>query len=300
MAWFKRKPKVTDRQSSARQASFSYYKSGVSPDTTPSSTERRSRERIVAKPKNNRSYKGPAYAFLALIILVLGTLGSYIDTNMIRFSKTRDTEYVKSNDEYIAGIRTILNENLTNRSKLTIDTRNVAARIREVYPEFSNVDINIPLIGTSPSVRASIDEAVLVIDDGSSYNYVSIKGRVIGKMGKDASVAEGLAVIYDSSTLPINLGDSYLASEEIEFITNLRAQAASTSTEIESITLPAVPRELHVRFISFPGIYIKFYTGGDANLQFGTYRAVEKHLTEEGKKPKEYIDVRVEERAFSK
>lgn len=299
MTWFKRKSKVPDRQSAARQASFSYYKSGVSPDST-TSTERRGRERTVARPKDNRSYKGAAYAFLALVILTLGVLSSYIDTNIIRFSKTHDTEYVKSNDEYIAGIRTILNENLANRSKLTIDTRNIAARIREMYPEFSGVEINIPLIGTSPSVRATIDEAVLVIDDGTSYNYVSSKGRVVGKMEKDSSVVEGLVVIYDSSTLPISLGDSYLASEEIEFITNLRAQAAATSTDIESITLPAVPRELHVRFTSFPGIYIKFYTGGDANLQFGTYRAVVKHLSDEGKKPKEYIDVRVEERAFSK
>jgi len=80
-------------------------------------------------------------------------------------------------------------------------------------------------------------------------------------------------------------------------VRQLRAQNVS----IKAMTLPAASSELDV-YIGGTSYFVKFnlqdINDSAANIQSGTFLALKKHLAEQNKTPSQYIDVRLEGRAY--
>ncbi len=85
----------------------------------------------------------------------------------------------------------------------------------------------------------------------------------------------------------------------IQFITRLDSQLKAEKLEVQAYTLPLLANELHVR-LQGQGYYMKFNTENDSRVQVGTYLAVIEKLNSAGQAPTEYIDFRIEERAYYK
>jgi hypothetical protein len=107
----------------------------------------------------------------------------------------------------------------------------------------------------------------------------------------------GLLTIADQSELEITPGKGALPARDVAFIQQLIAQFDSKKIAVESLTLPPLARELHVKIKNQP-YYVKFNLDADMQQQAGSYFAVIEKLTGEKGIPKEYIDVRVEEKVY--
>lgn len=294
----RQRPSVVNRES---KRPFSYYKS--SEPRTPIASEqvqtRQAQKKQAPLKLSRQQLWFRLVVFIFFLITVMYTL--YIDIGSVRIVYESDNSMLQSTETYETSIQHILSASISSRSKVTINTDTVLTTFKEKHPEVLAADLSFTITGHRPILRITGDAARVVLDDGSQeYRLLNANGKVIRVVDKSQFDANSLPVVLDRSNISSEVGEAYLASEEVRFIERLIAQSAATSTSVISITLPALSRELHVRFVDSSGLYVKFYTGGDADVQFGTYRAALNELAGQGKLPTEYFDVRVEGRAFVK
>jgi hypothetical protein len=193
-----------------------------------------------------------------------------------------------------------LASSIFNRSKLTINTTKTAEQLRRQFPEFADVSITIPLLGQRPIIEVEPAVAALLLVNQKGVFVIDQAGRVL-LPARDAPSASqtGLPRVTDTVTSEDRPGATVLPADTVKFIQQLGAQFAAKKLTSQSMELPPVASELHVRFQGLP-YYVKFNLSSDVRQQVGTLFAVQNRLAAEQVTPAEYIDVRVEERAYYK
>lgn len=304
MQWRKKtkdrqRPTYTDRRGSKP---FSYYKStgAQRSDQRDQADLPRTSQRSRQSDKSDKQHISIWVG--VLIAVVVGALYMmYVDTGSVQIVRESDSTLLKQDNAYQVSMRQILSSSISNRSKATIDTDAISLAFRTEHTELASAKVSFALTGHRLILRIAAETPRILLDDGSpTYKLVNKNGRVVASVDKTMFQQNDLPIILDRSNVSIEVGKAYLATEEIVFIERLVAQSKTAGLTISSITLPALAREVHVRFVEPSSIYVKFYTGGDADLQFGTFRAALSSIQGKGSLPSEYIDARVEGRVFTK
>ena len=192
-----------------------------------------------------------------------------------------------------------LSGSVMNKSKLTFDSNSVTADLQKQFPEVANAIVTIPLVGHRPVVHIAVSSPAFVLATSSGAYYLSADGRPLVKVSEVANPLSNMTTVADSTNLPIVIGKQALPTDTVAFITSVIEQFKATNTPVQSYTLPLEANELQVRTVG-QSYSIRFNTQKDPRLQVGTFLAVKKRLEGSGEVPKEYIDVRVEERAYYK
>lgn len=204
--------------------------------------------------------------------------------------------------EYENGISSILRQSVSSRSKLLINTDEVAKKVSSTYPELGEVIILLPIVGRRPVVRVQPAAAsfILTNDDEGGGLAVDSSGRVIARAADiDDSAKGSLPFVLDESGYTYELGEYAVTKEAAGFVREVHEQLARKKYRIRTMVLPAITNELHVRIEGRP-YYVKFDLKGDSRVQAGTYIAVRSRLSKDGVTPREYVDVRVPGKAYYK
>lgn len=243
----------------------------------------------------------PSLVSLALVgvaALYLTTLSASPRINIA--SDPHQTSVVQSVDVYQSSAKELFESSLLNRSKLTIDTSGLASKFEDEFPELGEVVIAIPLFGRRPIIQTRpADPELILSGNGGSFVIDKDGVPVLKAQQLTSSVRDTLPVIRDDSDTTIELGKQILTSELVAFVSTMQEQFKAKSINVEAYTFPALANELHVR-LAGKGYYLKFNTEASARVQTGTFIALEEMLNREGIVPAEYIDLRVEERAYYK
>ncbi len=277
---------------------FSYY-SKRSDEATP---------RPRSQDQTSQSKRRPfwllyAPSLLALIVVLAAAL--YVTTltdspKVVLVHTTNEPVAIESSTRYEEAANTIMRQSFKSRSKLTIDTDKIAADLKVAFPELDKVIVTIPLFGRRPIVQAALAKPALILVNRQGSFVIDTYGRPILKADQLASsVKDTLPVVADTSDASLELGKQLLTSDLVAFVTAIRTQFDGKKLAMDTYTFPSLANELHIKPTG-KNFYIKFNTDGDARLQAGTYFAVQERLDGESKTPAEYIDVRVEERAYYK
>lgn len=207
---------------------------------------------------------------------------------------------VQDTETYELAAERLMQRSLLSRSKLTIQTDALAAAFQQEFPELGDVVVTVPLISRRAVIEVQPATPVLLLR-GVNGSYVIDKlGRPVLESGRLASsIRDKLPIVTDESDTELVLGKQQLTLELVAFIRDTHAQFVALDIETEAYTLPSLANELHVR-LPGKGYYVKFNTETPARQQVGTYIALKERLESEGVTPAEYIDVRVEERAYYK
>lgn len=242
----------------------------------------------------------PAAAAIAMIgVSVLYCLSLQTTPKIIQIKAEGSPELVRDSAIYQEAAQRVLRQSLLNRSKLGVDTAGLNRALKAEFPELSEVNVTIPLISRRPVISLSLAEPALVISGQSGGAYVlDENGRVI----LPASEIEhfnslDLPVVSDQSGLKIELGKIVLTRSDVAFIKELYGQLRAKNLNVELLSLPAVASELHMR-LSGAGYFVKFNLAAEARQQAGTFIAVKERLEAERRIPAEYVDVRVDEKAY--
>lgn len=251
------------------------------------------------KPKHNFQLKLiPTYVALITIffsIIYVATLST--DPRIVPHGHD-DSVVLQSTEIYRYAAQELLGGSVFNYSKLLINTREIERKIQDQFPELVGVSITVPLISRRPIVAIEPATPALVLATKNGNYVIDQQGVAILKPSNlDAFVSLELPRISDESDLDPETGKQSLPSDDVRFITEIARQLMAKNLELESMTLPAIANELHVK-IKGEGYVVKFNLQGDPRLQAGTYLAVKERLARDGVKPSEYVDVRVEEKAF--
>lgn len=244
--------------------------------------------------------------FLMVVLTIVGTalvLNSLIlnrDPEILPLADTRGRQLLlRSHETYYEAIRRVLGGSLTNLTKLTVDTKDVALAIQKQFPELEAVSVAFPVVGHQPTVYLQPAEPVLLLKSADGGLFVlGTSGRVLADAAPLARLKKlALPVVEDQSGLQIAPGSTVLPSDNISFITEVVGQLRAKRLTVTGLTLPRGTSELDVR-IKGEAYFIKFNLRGNARAEAGAFLAVKKHLERENKTPRSYIDVRVENKAY--
>lgn len=237
---------------------------------------------------------------LAVIGLSLSAL--YITTlqpsAVLRTEKNSVT--LQSEKVYREYIEKTLSSSVMNKSKLTFDSKKFEQDMIREFPELSSVIVSIPLISHKPIVNLTAQQPVLLMGSEKGVFILNKNGQAIVKASANRPV-EGLTVplVRDDANIPIELGKGALTSQDVAFITSLVSQFENKKIGIDSLTLPPLASELHVKPTG-EKYYIKFSLLTDPRIVTGQYFAARKKFTADNITPSEYVDSRVEEKVFFK
>lgn len=197
---------------------------------------------------------------------------------------------------YQGAVQKLLNGSIANRNKLTIDTTALSQELERQFPELEVVEVKMPLIGHRPIIYLGFAEPVLTLETVSRSYVIDRDGRAIAHSLPNSH----LVTLKDDSDLPVTLGRSVLASDTVTFIEAVLFQLQQRQLHVSSFELPQGRSELDAH-LAGQGYLIKFNLADNTpEQQVGTFLAVFHSLQQQGITPAQYVDVRVEGRAYYK
>ena len=187
-----------------------------------------------------------------------------------------------------------------NSNKLTVNADGIATNLQKQFPELKAVSVALPVIGNQPTVyiQPAVPKVILVGKGGMYLLDATGRALITGNQVPDLS-GLGIPVVNDQSGLTITLGKIALPQDTISFISQVEGQMKAKGIKITALELPAQSSEMHMR-VEGAGYYVKFNLHGEAREEAGSYLAIRDYLANNHKTAGEYIDVRVENRAYYK
>lgn len=301
----RRRPAPTQPQA-GQNRTFSYYASRSSSETNIG--------RLVTQqeaPKRRRSQRARAFAhhlpfIIVTVALVFGAL-SQLDLSgkpKIVVVSSASSEggklFLRPQADYEDAAAKLFSKTFSNHNKLTVDASGIAAAFQKQFPELNDVSVTLPMLGRRPTVNIQPSTPTMILAASNGKFVLDDNGRAMLNATHTTAIdALHLPTVTDQSGVPVHPGQIVLPSNESTFVqtilTQLRAQHISTG----QIVLPAAASEVDVHIASQP-YFIKFNVQNAALPQAGSAVATMRHLTARGVTPRQYIDVRIDDRAYYK
>jgi cell division septal protein FtsQ len=146
--------------------------------------------------------------------------------------------------------------------------------------------IEIVVVERQPSLNWKTNGTLYLLD---------ADGTVIGP-SKGTYVK--LPTVVDSSNLPVKVGDRVAPAAFVTFCKEFLRDLPATGLQASEVTVPETTSEVVVK--TTKGYSLKLDTTRQASGELADLRAVQKELTRSRKTPKEYIDLRIEHKAYYK
>lgn len=298
-----------EKQSRPRQRKSSATASAPEPDTVISQARRSSLNRSTqpkqSKPKASKSRFKAFLSRLGVLILLIGlayvlyavsALSSQSSIKVVPNDyqlMLRDSSvYQKSADEYLA-------KSIFNKSKLTINSKDLSAEMTKKYPELAFASISLPLFSNRPVVNIEAAPAALILTSPSGVYAIGHNGKTLATTDEIPSIRSlRLPKVGDSGGIDIAPGQQALSSSNVHFIVNVIKILEAKGFKVTSVTINNASSELDININSKPYI-VKFNLQSDTpKEQVGTLLATLKQLQKDNIEPAKYIDVRVSGRAY--
>lgn len=305
----KQKPRSRDRQlvnTDGRPPTvFSYYKSSRPRlNETQAPPKGKETSQTAAVPHRAKRFMRKTSS----ILLVTGGLAVVVAAMVIApqpqvkvLGDKNSQFFLQDLEIYKSAAQQIISSTPLNRNKLTFDTSEVSAQMRQAFPELSAVSVSLPLVGWEPTVYVQAFSPSLVLMGGSSGDFViDPDGRAFAPGSLRGSLDKlKVPIVRDQSGLQIEERQIALPSAQVAFISEVYRQLQAKNIDIAGITLPAGEGELEVQVKDKPYI-VRFNLYGDAREGAGRYLATASYLKSRQQEPNDYIDVRVDGRVFYK
>jgi hypothetical protein len=298
----KNQPENTTRRrpvaSSGSAQAFSYRASRSRVEQT---TGRREE---VATPRSSRfSWLVYLPSYIAVAVIVGSLIYASTLTGRPRvevFGSTESAAILRDKAVYEQATADLMASSILNYSKLTIDTSHIIKELRSQFPELKAANIAIPLVNRQPVVRLELAVPVLTItSEGKQYALNEQGVAMIDTTAKQSGGNIGVPNIEDQTNVPVKVGSPALTADTVRFIRTVVGELQAKGIKVQSLALPRTPQQLHVR-LEGQGYYLKFNLLNDAKQQAGTYLALKEKLDKDGAGITEYVDLRVDERAYFK
>lgn len=195
---------------------------------------------------------------------------------------------------YKATVDRLLAKSVLNRSKITIDTRGVAAELMRLHPEIESAVITLPLLGGQPTVHIAVSEPVFVVQEGSNRYVLSDSGYIT----RVATAKSDHTLVYEETIGAVAVGRQLLPRSTVQFMKTVQYQFGQTDHKIAAYVLPAQKAyEIDVRLEGKP-YSVRFNLQEDPLRQSGAAIATIDQLGDVI--PAAYLDVRVPGRVYYK
>ena len=209
-----------------------------------------------------------------------------------------------SKTAYTTAATAAINSSIYNHFKLTISSNDIATYLEKRYPEIDQAYLTIPFIGFSPTVTIELAPPALIYTTTTSTSYLLTS---LGSVIAPASILPlqertSLADVTTTTASPLIAdGDQVVSPADVQFIELVHEALYAKGISVSKMNILISAEELDV-YPTGVSYYIKFnLQSNNALEQVGTYLATLNTIKQQGSAlPSQYIDVRVEGRAYYK
>lgn len=239
-----------------------------------------------------------AFIILAVSVIYLLTLGTR--PNIVVLNPTAKTQLINQ-DILKTKAQGVLESSILNRFKPTFNEEKISKNLLQFSPEITFVSIDLQPLRHNPNIMVEFSEPSAVLSNGRSLFVIGSNGKVLSDItsNKDGFKVDALPLVQDESGINIEVGKIALTSNQVKYLNEVSFQAKNANLNISSMILKSNGSELHVKYGSLEYL-VKYSFYEDARKSSGVFLATKQKLEDEGSTPKEYIDVRVPERAYVK
>jgi hypothetical protein len=237
---------------------------------------------------------------VAIIASVINILSLSADAKVVPLAVTGSRPILQPTSVYAAAATSQLKSSVWNRNKITVDTSKLSHQLLSQFSELSSVSVTLPLLAHRPLVylQPAQPALILVTQTGSAY-VVDISGKALLKDATAAGFSQpNLPVVNDQSGLTLALNKQALSTDDVRFIQTVAAQLAAKQITISGMTLPPAASELDVHFGGRPYLAKFNLQSSNPRGEAGTLLATIAQLSRQNVVPAQYIDVRVDGRAY--
>jgi hypothetical protein len=249
------------------------------------------------------------FGWLLAVVAFVGVVGYELQLSttpkVVSVTQSTDAPFLQDNSVYAAKASELFNATAANRNKLTVNTTDITRQLERQFPELQDVSITLPLIGDRPIVYVRPATPALLLSSSNGVYMIDDNGRAVAAQaaGSSGASASHIPMVTDQSGIQAQIGVQVLPRSATSFIRTVVEQLKAQQISVKSLILPAAASELDV-YIEGTQYYVKFNMhdadSGEAALQAGTYIATSKQLSRQRITPAQYIDVRLEGRAYYK
>lgn len=278
--------------------SFSYYDSYRSEND---SSIKRDSDKKLPKFKIMLNRLPGYFAFLLILISLFYLIWLDTTPKISIITEPGSATLLQDNSVYQNAAREALNKSVFNKTKITINTNNAAKELKSRFPEIADISISIPIAGHRLIYEIIPAKPVLIFNSNTYGSFViDEEGRVVVETSRVADANRlALPSVSDETGVEAKIGNFVITKEEVGFINTLFKQIKAANRSVERIVMPKIAKELHLYLADKP-YFIKFNINNDVSLQVGAMIAVEGKLESDGVTPLEYIDIRINGKAFYK
>lgn len=291
--------KQTDRTPTPSTSApvFSYHAKRLRPEDQLARTLQTSRS-------DPAEHKGSRLISACILTIILASMlyGLWLDsTPKVIIQANSQTAILQKTEVYEKAAQEILQASLVSKTKLSINSSDLSARMKDRFPELSEVEVRVPLAGHRVIFAIWPTQPALVLTSSESGAFiVNSSGRAMVSAATIPDLsALNVPLVYDESGIALSPGVDILTEQEVAFIQMVIFQLEAAGEPATELILPLVASELHVRLPKQP-YFIKFNMQGEGRLQVGTFLAAQKRFKREGIVPSQYVDVRIPQKAFYK
>lgn len=242
----------------------------------------------------------PTYISIGIIIVSVISIGIVQPVPQVVLNQDSNTVLFRPADVYQKEAEKIIKRSLLNRTKLTINTEDITRELKKQFPEIKNAVLVMPLVSRRPILQLQSEKPAVILTDTSQAYILNSEGMAVMRAADaPSSSRQNVPVINDNLDVPIKQGDTVLSRSTIQFVDDITAQLRAKGLNVQSITLPTYANEIDFKLAGQPYI-IRFNVLNDARQQAGTFLAFKNSFDKSGSTPSQYIDLRVEERVYSK
>lgn len=275
-------------------------------DTKPSQSRGNKTEQIETISSEYAVKSGiiwPKFIVLGLVLLavLIGLTNS--DQANIDIIQPSGFSYLPQDvSQYKSVATNAIDASLFNRFKPTLSSSDIAAYMEQRFPDIAYVAVTVPLIGYTPTVHIQLSKPVLIfaVDNGNSY-LVNPKGYIVAMANSvKPSELKNIPQVNSVIDVPQTYIKQVLTPSSVNFIEVIKQALGLKGILISKMNLVPQAEELDVYPINVP-YYIKFNLNQtDALTQVGTFLATINMLKKQNITPSQYVDVRLDGRAYYK
>ena len=286
------------------QTAFSYHTKRL--DRNPNGGPGRLSAADQIELNNNRTVSKSLRltVFIGLLVLLVGVLLELrVSTNAnVQLIQPYGFSYQsRPMSQYDAVVANAIGASLYDQLKLTITSQDLAGYITARLPEVQYVSVTVPFIGATPSVYLQLQSPAVVYATSHGEYLLDAQGVVIAPASAiNAKQLSQLDTVVDSSMTNVNVGSRVLNGPNVSFIETVAQALKLKSVSVSKMVLVPGTEEMDVYIANQP-YRVKFNLyEPDALQQVGTYLATIATLKQKNITPSQYIDVRVDGRAYYK
>ncbi len=235
----------------------------------------------------------PIVIFLALALLVYAVVAS----SLFRIAKVEvEGAVTVSSEDVHMQVQNVITSSPLTQNIIFVPTGKISEELKKQNYQIAEAEVKRTGLN-SISVKLTEQKPSILWSSGNTLSVIGANGHAydgeITQLMKDK-----LVTVVDSTNLPVKKGEKVVTQEFVDFVNAVHEQLPNKGIAVAQYQIGDSTTEILVK--TEQGYYIRFDTTRSVEQQLQDLSAVLTQLKKTGKKPSEYIDLRINGKVFYK